>query len=77
MGDEAIEELFVLTARVGKDNVKVLIAPRDFRRQPPDMFADASLPTWTPELYDTIAREMQVFSSKVKLSNAPASRAHP
>ena len=28
MGDQAIEELFVLTSQVGAENVKVVIAPQ-------------------------------------------------
>jgi hypothetical protein len=32
IGDPAIEELFVLTACVGLDNVRLIIAPYDFRR---------------------------------------------
>ena len=35
MGDDAIEELFVLVAQVGIENVSVILAPRDFRQQPP------------------------------------------
>ena len=37
MGDDAIEDLFVLVARVGVENVSVILAPRDFRQQPPQL----------------------------------------
>ena len=33
IGDPAIEELFLLVARVGLDNVELVIAPWDFRRE--------------------------------------------
>jgi len=68
MGNKAIEELFVLTAQVGEENVKVIVAPRDPRVLPLDPNG-YGLPSWTPELYRTIAAEMAVFSEKVRVSN--------
>ena len=65
MGDAAIEELFVLTAQVGVENVKVVIAPHDPRAYP--LEADSvELPEWTPELYSIIAREIEALSPVVK-----------
>ncbi|MFM8331432.1 MAG: murein L,D-transpeptidase family protein [Candidatus Methylumidiphilus sp.] len=61
MGDENIEELFVLTAQTGKENVKVVIAPHDPRQQPLDPYADG-LPPWASELYSTITEEIQALS---------------
>ena len=49
IGDRAIEELFVLTARVGRSNVKVLIAPNDLRRERPVPDVQSG-PPWLPEL---------------------------
>ena len=61
MGDEAIEELFVLTAQTGAENVKVVIAPQDPRAY--FLKADAQkLPEWTPELYSMISREINALS---------------
>jgi len=39
MGDEAAEDLFVLAALAGIDNVSILLCPVDFRTRelPPDM----------------------------------------
>ncbi len=34
MGNNAVEELFVLTALLGEDKVSVLISPRDYRFRP-------------------------------------------
>ncbi|MEM7244265.1 MAG: L,D-transpeptidase family protein [Acidobacteriota bacterium] len=53
MGDPAIEELFVLTARVGRERVEVLIAPTDFRRHgvPP---VDEEQPAWVPALHASL-----------------------
>jgi hypothetical protein len=65
MGDEAIEELFVLTAQVGAENVKVVIAPHDPKAYP--LKADSEeLPEWTPELYSIISREIKALSPVVK-----------
>lgn len=61
MDDETIEELFVLTAHAGAENVKVVIAPHDPRTFP--LKADIEgLPTWTPELYSRISREIKALS---------------
>ena len=64
MGDETIEELFVLTAQVGADNVKVVIAPHDPRAY--SLEADANLPEWTTELYSMISREINALSYGMK-----------
>lgn len=63
IGDDAIDELFVLTALVGKENVKVLIAPHDPRTTPLRSYSKL-LPTWTPELYAIISQEMRPFNRR-------------
>ena len=65
MGDEAIEELFVLTEHVGVENVKVVIAPHDPRAYPLKANSKA-LPEWTPELYAIISREIKALSPVLK-----------
>ncbi|MDD1633019.1 MAG: L,D-transpeptidase family protein [Methylococcaceae bacterium] len=65
MGDEAIEDLFVLTAQVGTDNLKVVIAPHDPRTYPLEANFE-ELPEWTPELYSIISREIKALSPGVK-----------
>lgn len=58
MGDEAIEELFVLVHRVGVGNVEVVIAPNDLRsRTAPSL----SGPSWLPELYDRLRTRLSEF----------------
>ncbi|MBF0183753.1 MAG: L,D-transpeptidase family protein [Magnetococcales bacterium] len=53
MGDEAIEELFIMTMTAEGGPAEVIVAPYDFRRQPapshPSLF-----PSWLPELYQQI-----------------------
>jgi len=65
MGDKAIEELFVLTAKTGTENVKVVIAPHDPRTYPLNAVSQ-QLPSWTPELYSIISREINALSPVVK-----------
>lgn len=61
VGDDAAEELFVLAAETGLDNVKLVIAPTDFRQNGvPD--AVASAPNWVPGLYTQVASAMKSFN---------------
>lgn len=66
MGDEAAEDLFVLAAETGIDNISVILTPVDFRTQelPATM---PEVPEWTPELYHSIRDELQKLK---KLTNA-------
>ncbi|MBI4965729.1 MAG: L,D-transpeptidase family protein [Desulfomonile tiedjei] len=59
MGDEAIEELFVLTARIGMDKVSVIIAPRDLRNYPPA--AEKDLPPWVKGLWRDMHAKLRDF----------------
>ncbi len=58
MGDKAAEDLFILAADAGMPNVKVVIAPVDFRRGATVPKA-AKLPPWTPALYAQIRSAMR------------------
>ena len=60
MGDPAAEDLFVLAALTGIENLKVILAPVDFRTRE-SFDAPEGAPSWTGELYDTIARELARF----------------
>jgi hypothetical protein len=55
IGDRAVEELFVLVARTGFDNVQLIIAPYDFREKPPVANAE---PMWVAKLYERLRSEM-------------------
>ena len=57
MGDQASEELFVLTADTGVENVKVILSPVDFRRTELK-FDGTRLPKWTSQLYADISDEL-------------------
>lgn len=61
VGDEAVEELFVLAADVGVEHVQTLIAPVDFRaRALRDDERRPELP-WVGGLYDELRRELRRF----------------
>jgi hypothetical protein len=60
MGDPASEELFVLTARVGLDNVQLIIAPHDFRRGDGPATPESG-PPWTGELHNRLRTKIERF----------------
>src|SRR5262249_27232730 len=62
MGDEAVEELFVLAAQTGLSNIKLIIAPTDFRENGLTAL-DPGRPEWLPRLYTEIAAAMSEFKA--------------
>ena len=79
MGDEAIEELFVLTASIGKDNVSVVVAPFDGRRSPLPPVPEG-LPAWTPDLYRQIREALRRYTRPTSVrvpSGSPAAPSTP
>jgi len=69
IGDEAIEELFVLVSRSGAQNVAVLILPRDLRvhGDPPV----AGMPGWLPNLYADLRAGLQAFPGDDSRAETP------
>ena len=63
VGDRAIDQLFLLTRRVGLSHVKVIIAPNDLRqgKAATNTFAQ---PRWLPELYKNISHALSSFPVK-------------
>ncbi len=60
MGNEPIEEIFVLAAETGIENIKVILTPVDFRKNNlPEITHD--LPQWTDELYSNIRKEFDLL----------------
>jgi len=57
MGDEAVEDLFVLAADAGIKNITVILAPVDFRAGNP-LSESAKLPEWTGPLYQEITTRL-------------------
>ena len=62
VGDEAAEELFVLAAHIGLPNVKLIIAPTDFRRDGLPA-VEPGQPAWLPKLYTEVASAMSEFKA--------------
>ncbi|MDA9272251.1 L,D-transpeptidase family protein [bacterium] len=62
VGDDAIDQLFLLTHRVGLNHVQLIIAPNDLRRSKPATNAFAQ-PRWLPELYKKIAIALSHFQT--------------
>jgi len=58
MGDEAIEDIFVLAADTGIGNVSVILAPVDFRVAG-SAVDEEDLPPWIDTLYDGIRLELE------------------
>ena len=62
MGNQAAEDLFILAALAGKEQVEIVVAPTDFRRQPvrtPD-----GAPAWLRGLYGKIKAALDRFPSE-------------
>ncbi len=62
MGDEAIEDLFVLVHDVDRSNTKVLISPADPRTSEISTIVTDG-PNWLPQLYDELAKEFKKYYS--------------
>lgn len=56
MGDPVAEELFVLAAEAGIENVKIILTPTDLRKNEVPSSIDVE---WKGELYNEIQQEMQ------------------
>ena len=65
IGDKAIEELFVIMRRFGKQRTRVIIAPYDMRsaiKRRSSHPRPLQKPRWLPELYSNINRALNTFS---------------
>jgi hypothetical protein len=60
IGDPAIEELFVLAARIGTDSVKTIVAPWDLRSRPAPELPGLGL-DWLPQLYSLLTTSLAAF----------------
>ncbi len=65
IGNNAVEELFVLASLIGKDKISVLISPKDFRVHsvPPPVEGE---PSWYRELNEEIAAGMLQYQRERK-----------
>ncbi len=63
MGDEAIEELFLLVTETDLDQCTVILSPVDFRRHPLPA-NPPSYPAWTETLYQSIQTELNMYQQQ-------------
>jgi murein L,D-transpeptidase YafK len=62
MGDEVAEDLFILAAETGIDNISVILSPVDFRK---NTFPEVThtLPEWTDVLYEQIKQKLSKLTN--------------
>ena len=72
MGDEAAEDLFILAARTGIDNITVILSPVDFRLRdlPTDM---PTTPGWAQDLYESIRQKLKTYEIQSPAGSPPQS----
>lgn len=60
LGDEASEDLFILTAKTGREKIKVIVSPIDFRNKtlPEDT---PTAKAWVNDLYEEIKSEIMKY----------------
>ncbi|MCX7114969.1 MAG: L,D-transpeptidase family protein [Gammaproteobacteria bacterium] len=66
VGDHAIDQLFLLSRRVGLQHVKLIIAPNDLRKAKPATSYIAQ-PKWVPQLYQRLTTALREFKEKRKM----------
>ncbi len=62
MGDDAIEEIYVLVNEVGRENVDIILAPCNLASQKPQIKMSEQ-PVWLPQLYERLKESLSRFSS--------------
>jgi len=65
IGDQAIEDLFVLAAETGIENIKLFLSPIDFRSRKLSVELP-NTPAWTSELYTNIRSELTHLTDNSK-----------
>lgn len=63
IGDEAIEEVFLLSKKAMNNKIKVIISPRDFRKNP--TYPKIEEINWEKELYEIINNELKTLPNTV------------
>ena len=67
VGDYAIDQLFLLTRRVGLSHTKLIIAPNDLRKERPATLT-LTQPSWINTLYQQITQALGEFHTKNHIS---------
>lgn len=61
VGDDGIEELFILSSKAMNKGIKVIISPRDFRVR--NDFPNIESVTWEEELYEILKKELKKYAT--------------
>lgn len=61
MGDPAAEDLFILAARTGLENIDLLLTPIDMRRLNAPPRPPSGAPAWTPELWQQLFLKLKSY----------------
>jgi TPR repeat protein len=62
VGDPAVEEIFAVVSRVGRENAQVILSPVDLRKIDPAAVPAKTEKRWLRDLYRTIARELRSYT---------------
>ena len=63
VGDKAIDELFVLIGKIGRNQAEVIIAPTDFRKR--TLATSLYSRPWVPALYKQIQNKLNQFQNHI------------
>ncbi|MDQ3119187.1 MAG: hypothetical protein M3Q89_06415 [Verrucomicrobiota bacterium] len=74
VGDPAAEDLFVLAALTGFENITVVLAPFDFRDRSSDPLP-AGAPAWTTSVYEEIKTELAHYTPDPESHPSPSATA--
>lgn len=66
VGNHAIDQLFLLSRRVGLKQIQLIIAPNDLRKHGPATRLGPQ-PKWLPDLYEQIADALEAFPAKKRV----------
>ena len=72
MGDPTAEDLFVLAARTGLDNIEVILSPLDMRPLNAPPRPPATAPAWTPQLWRSLHQRLNELPSPPPILSTPA-----
>ena len=64
VGNPNVESIYTVVARTGVENVKVIIAPNDIRKNPIALCEKSQCIKWVQVLYDQIKQELLAFNKK-------------
>ncbi|MEM1058036.1 MAG: L,D-transpeptidase family protein [Verrucomicrobiota bacterium] len=77
MGDPAAEDLFILAARTGHENLEVILAPSDIARATADPAQLQRVTPWYPERWTAIQQRLRALPPAPPMLTGPRAAATP